>query len=270
MTWLVCDDPNLWPSAQQLAQRYGLQATNEWPAAAEDYHLLLTASGLSLARSAADKSKVQVDFCGGANDHRRRFGGGKGQDIAKAIGIARYVPQVADLTAGLGRDAFVLASLGCQVQALERHPVVAALLADGLARAGNVPESWPLNYPSMIDEDIRPLAQRIQLQHIGAAQWLAQQADDSIDVVYLDPMFAHDGRQKAQVKKDMQAFRSLVGSDDDADELLAEALRVARCRCVVKRARKAAPLAQQQPTYELTGKANRFDVYTKRKVEAPH
>ncbi|GGY45052.1 ribosomal RNA small subunit methyltransferase J [Bacterioplanes sanyensis] len=269
MTWLICGDSSLWSCAQQIAHYYQLKVNSDWPTEAQEYQLLLDHSGLSLARSCSDKSRVQVDFCGGANDHRRRFGGGKGQDIAKAVGVASYVPQVADLTAGLGRDAFVLASLGCRVQALERHPVVAALLADGLARAGNAQGEWPLSY-ELPAEEVRQIAQRIRLQHIGAAQWLAQQRDDSIDVVYLDPMFAHDGRQKAQVKKDMQAFRSLVGSDDDADELLAEALRVARCRCVVKRARKAAPLAQQQPTYELVGKANRFDVYAKRKVEAPH
>ena len=34
--------------------------------------------------------------------------------------------------AGLGRDAFVLASVGCRVRMLERNPVVAALLDDGL------------------------------------------------------------------------------------------------------------------------------------------
>ncbi len=42
-----------------------------------------------------------------------------------------YLPDVVDATAGLGRDAFVLASVGCRVRMLERNPVVAALLDDG-------------------------------------------------------------------------------------------------------------------------------------------
>ena len=68
--------------------------------------------------------------------HRRRFGGGRGEAVAKAAGIKKsYLPSVVDATAGLGRDAFVLASLGCHVRMIERHPVVAALLDDGLQRA---------------------------------------------------------------------------------------------------------------------------------------
>jgi 16S rRNA (guanine1516-N2)-methyltransferase len=47
---------------------------------------------------------------------------------------------VIDGTAGLGKDAFVLAGLGCKVTLVERHPVVVALLADGLARAWQDPE----------------------------------------------------------------------------------------------------------------------------------
>lgn len=47
----------------------------------------------------------------------------------KAVGIkGDYLPDVVDATAGLGRDAFVLASVGCRVRMLERNPVVAALL----------------------------------------------------------------------------------------------------------------------------------------------
>ncbi len=65
----------------------------------------------------------------GAVGHRRKFGGGKGRAIAKAAGLNKgATPTILDGTAGLGRDAFVLASLGCKVQMVERHPVVAALL----------------------------------------------------------------------------------------------------------------------------------------------
>ena len=36
-------------------------------------------------------------------------------------------------TAGLGRDSFVLADLGCQVTLCERNPVIAELLGAGLS-----------------------------------------------------------------------------------------------------------------------------------------
>ncbi|NHW59468.1 class I SAM-dependent methyltransferase, partial [Escherichia coli] len=72
----------------------------------------------------------------GTMAHRRKFGGGRGEAVAKAVGIKKdYLPDVVDATAGLGRDAFVLASIGCKVRMVERHPVVAALLEDGLKRA---------------------------------------------------------------------------------------------------------------------------------------
>ncbi len=38
--------------------------------------------------------------------HRRKFGGGRGEAVAKAVGIkGDYLPDVVDATAGLGRDA---------------------------------------------------------------------------------------------------------------------------------------------------------------------
>ena len=68
---------------------------------------------------------VYVDFVGGTMAHRRKFGGGRGEAVAKAVGIkGSALPTVIDATAGLGRDAFVLAAIGCQVRLVERHPVV--------------------------------------------------------------------------------------------------------------------------------------------------
>jgi len=52
-----------------------------------------------------------------------------------------------------------------------------------------------------------------------------------------------------------------IAGGDDTVELLALAKQRARLRVVVKRPRKAEPLAQQAPSYALEGKAVRFDVY---------
>ncbi|MFC3678925.1 class I SAM-dependent methyltransferase [Bacterioplanoides pacificum] len=259
MKSLVCLQPQLSARAEALAAEFALQLSDEALLQQPGFHLCLDDSGLSLQQGAARPGKkrlqVQVDFVSGAVAHRRKFGGGQGQDIARAIGISAYKPTVIDATAGLGRDSFVLASLGCRVTAFERQPVIAALFQDGLERG-------------LQDDECHDIIQRIELHH-GSGHDLLQPQRFTADVVYLDPMFEHDEKARAQVKKDMQAFREVVGQDDDADDLLQRALACARCRVVVKRARKARPLADQPPTYSLTGKANRFDIYVNAKVAAP-
>lgn len=256
---LTCLIPALKHEAQRIAATY--QLTLAGPACLKQpgFHLCLGADGLVLQQGEQGKAQVKADFVSGALAHRRRFGGGLGQDIAKAVGVSgAYKPTVVDATAGLGRDSFVLATLGCQVSAVERNPVVAALLEDGLARGA-------------MHADVAEIVARIQLTHQSSHQYLAQCADLPVksDVIYLDPMFGEDAKGSAQVKKDMQAFRSLVGQDQDADDLLSLALAAARCRVVVKRGRKAAPLAGKAPGYALTGKSNRFDIYPLAKVQAP-
>ncbi|HSB96505.1 MAG TPA: class I SAM-dependent methyltransferase, partial [Spongiibacteraceae bacterium] len=92
------------------------------------------ASGLQLHPIDADQSgPVSVDFAVGATA-RRALGGA--ELIVKAVrGRSKQALSILDATAGLGRDSFVLASRGFDVVAIERDPIVAALLADGLARA---------------------------------------------------------------------------------------------------------------------------------------
>ena len=202
-------------------------------------------------RRAGDKEKpVLVDFVGGKAGHRRKFGGGKGQDIAKAVGLNKGVtPHVLDGTGGLGRDAFVLASLGCTVTLIERSPVIAALLQDGINRARQ-------------NSDVAGIASRMTLLNDDSRQAMQKLAEDKqrFDVVYLDPMFPH--REKsALVKKEMRIFQDLLTGDPDADELLAPAEALADYRVVVKRPRPAPDLAGKEPTYRLEGKACRYDIH---------
>lgn len=194
---------------------------------------------------------IKVDFIEGAVAHRRKFGGGRGQDIAKAIGLKHgFTPHVLDATAGLGRDAFVLASLGCQLTLMERMPVVAALLEDGLERA-------------KINVEVAAIAEKMQLIHASSIEHMALSTQP--DVIYLDPMYPH--REKsAQVKKEMRVFQSLVGEDLDADALLAPALALAKYRVVVKRPSYAPPLANKTPSMTIKMKKNRFDVYVNKAI----
>lgn len=199
------------------------------------------------------ENPLWVDFSAGAVDHRRKFGGGRGQDIAKAVGLNKGAsPHVLDATAGLGRDAFTLASLGCQVDMLERSPVVFALLADGLSRACDCN-----------DGEVRAIASTMSVSFGSLLEGF--QPNQTIDVVYLDPMFPE--RQKsALVKKDMRFFHAVVGEDPDADALLDAAMAINCARVVVKRPVKAPVLNGVKPSHQIVGKSIRYDVYVKRKL----
>ena len=227
-----------------LKQTWGLEHLDS-----SDFVLCYDNNKLALYyRHLPKMSAIAVDFLQGKAAHRRHYGGGKSQTIAKAIGIkANNKPSVLDATAGLGQDAFVFASLGCQVTLLERHPVVAALLDDGLNRAYDDPDigGW-------MRERMR-LLPKITLKEI--THYLP-----NVDVVYLDPMYPH--REKsALVKKEMQVFQKLIGFDVDADEFLPYAFQLATKRVVVKRPKYAEPLNQQNPSVTFDMKNNRFDVY---------
>jgi len=201
---------------------------------------------------------LRIDFAEGRAAHRRRFGGGRGQLIARACGLAAGVtPSVVDATAGLGRDAFVLASLGAEVLLVERVAQIHALLEDGLARAAR-------------DADTAEIAARMHLAHGDATRELAALVAASgvaPQVVHLDPMFPH--REKsALVKKEMRLFRELAGDDDDAPRLLEAALDVATHRVVVKRPSKAPPIAGPAPQHVIEGKTSRYDLYVHRSLKA--
>ncbi|WP_083200844.1 class I SAM-dependent methyltransferase [Marinomonas spartinae] len=217
------------------------------------YLLLVGENGVSLAKTGKGAPKpVLVEFTSGATDHRRRFGGGKGQDIAKAVGLnKRNGLRVLDATAGLGRDAFVLASLGCQLSLCERVGFVRAMLKDGLARALNHQEVGEIvARMTLLDTDIQSITGQM------------------FDVIYLDPMYPHTDKSSAAAKKEMAFFRDLVGKDEDADALLPIALELAEYRVVVKRPKGAPFLSGMVPTYQLEGKAGRFDVHVLKSLEA--
>jgi 16S rRNA (guanine1516-N2)-methyltransferase len=192
---------------------------------------------------------IVVDFVGGAVGHRRRTGEGRHQPLARAVGLKRGVnPTVLDATGGLGRDAFVLATLGCAVTLVERHPVIAVLLEDGLQRA-------------RADAETAPIAARMTLRHADTrAVFDALEEADRPDVIYLDPMYPHRSKTAA-VKKEMRALQALLGEDEDADELLALARHCARQRVVVKRPKGAAELGNQAPHHCIVAPHTRYDVY---------
>lgn len=189
-----------------------------------------------------------IDFYSQKLNYRRNHGGGNGQPIAKAIGIKRYgLPlNIIDATAGFGTDSFILATLGCQVTMYERCSKIAVALQQAIDAANQNPEICSIaKNLKLIPED----------SIVSLKKLLAQP-----DVVYLDPMFPKR-KKSSLVKKEMRELQDIVGLDQDSDELLGVALKVAKKRVVVKRPKSAPFLANLKPTHQLLGSSGRFDIY---------
>ena len=158
-----------------------------------DILLLLLESGPALQLTGpAAPGPVTVDFASPALRHRRR--GGQNELLGKAVGLVKRPGlTVMDATAGLGRDAFVLADLDCRVVLYERNPLIHTLLEQGLLRALQSSDPW-----------IRQVARRMRLVHGVACEVDAGAL--GCDVIYLDPMFPLRNKSAA-VKNEMALYQ---------------------------------------------------------------
>ena len=226
---------------------------------AAGHSLILIGEGNNLGLASAElgeKSLLEIDFVGGSLGHRRQFGGGRNQDICRAVGLNRNPDiSVGDATAGLGRDAFVMALQGAHVSAHEKNPILISMLTWSLMRAIEVADQ---------DKDqlvLRGALNRLRFLEADSSSELLKQ---SFDVVYLDPMFP-DRDKSAKVKKEMQILHQLLSEDASSDQELFESCwSAANARLVVKRPAKAPMFAQREPHHQIMGKAIRYDVYVKR------
>ena len=255
---IICSAPHLQPFAEECANALGV--TLNYIAAEACYTLEYGKNGVALQNN--DKKKhgnIYVEFDSGKNAHRRKFGGGAGQLIAKACGLkGGFRPHVLDATAGLGQDGFVLANLGCTVTLLERSAIAHALLADGLARAVT-------NAAENEDHELTQTLNKISLKLCNSIEYLQRSDAPVADVIYLDPMFP-DKQKSAAVNKNMQAFHVIIGQDTDGGELLSAALPKAKYRVVVKRPRLAPTLSDQRPTFQLEGNSSRYYIYVNQSI----
>ena len=245
-THIIIEHPQFLAEAEALATQLGSKVLDTRPDSG--VVLSLGLNGLCLLDCDAPRDEpLRVDFSGGALGFRQRAGFRRDELLARAVGVKGCpLPRVLDATAGLGRDAFMLASLGCEVTLCERHPVVHALLADGLRRA--------------TEHGLAALS-RMRLHAQDAALHLHDALSMGVyDVIMLDPMFPERSKS-ALVKKPMRMFHALVGADEDAGQLLDMALSRALRRVAVKRPLHAEHLAGRVPTLDYRGKAVRFDVY---------
>ena len=194
-----------------------------------------------------ETDRLICDFTGGAVKHRFRFGGGRGQALPRAVGMkGGKTPMVVDATAGLGRDAFLLASLGAEVTLIERSPDMHRLLAEGLERARKA------------GGDVAEVISRMTLLYGDARDLLSTL---SPEVVLVDPM--HPPRKKsALVKNEMRLIREITGADEDSIELMTLALATASKRVVLKWPLRADPMEGiGYASHQILGKSTRYDVF---------
>ena len=194
-----------------------------------------------------EKLEQLIDFTDGRTGYKLRRGEVQGHPLIKATGILKNPElSIVDATAGLGRDAFMIASLGIAITLLERSRHIHDLLAKALsaAREANPELAAIVGRMTLLSGDARDL-----LPELNA------------DVVMVDPM--HPERtSSALVKQEMRTLRDLVGPDHDSGELIQMALSSARKRVVLKWPLRADPPDElRNPTFTLSGKTVRYDVF---------
>lgn len=245
---VIADHPALENNARQLAEKLGLDFTDL--AHQKNYAALLTVTAQRIELSLSDDDApgaIYTDFLRGAALYRRQHGGGRKQLLARAMGLHKEKKlTIYDISAGLGRDAFVLAALGANVLMIERSPIIGALLTDGWQRAQQ--EAW-----------VRALSWRLMIA--DSREYLRSLTPDQYpEVIYFDPMFP-ERKKSALVKKEMRILQKIIGEDLDSPELLALALNTAKNRVVVKRPRLAESIPGPSPSFTLQGQSSRFDIY---------
>lgn len=238
------------PAAELLAAELHLPFIADAAAHPEyEYALVLTPSYLGIQQTSEKKfAPFYIDFLSGKMRYRSDHASLKKELLARALGMKpKDHPRIIDATAGLGRDSFILAKLGFNVTLLERSPIVFALLRDALSRAA-------------ADIMMSEVTARMHLIQADAVNWLSLQVEQRPEIIYLDPMFP-EREKTASVKKEMVVLQNILKNEPDSIDLFDTAMACSRKRVVVKRPRLAPDLSTFAPSYTLTGKNSRFDIY---------
>lgn len=128
---------------------------------------------------------------------------------------------VLDCTLGLGSDSVVAAFAtgpSGKVVGLEYSPEIALIVKHGL------------HYSNERRAAVREAMTRIEVVNIDYSTFLAEQDDNSFDIVYFDPMFRFPRRESSS----MQPLRKVVNPEPVPVSAVKQAVRVARRRVVMK------------------------------------
>ncbi len=238
---------------QQLSQQLDQKATQPILLLDDKDTLSWLSDGLSVA---PEWDKLQ----------RRVVSAGRKSELLLQAAKVTADSKAIDATAGFGHDSLILASTGAQVVMLEQQPLMALLLLAEQQRMKALP-NW------------QKLMARLQIINTDAISYFDSMsshsladADKSVDVVYLDPMFPEDSYQDqktgkgAKVGKHMQALHQLARppTANEERQLLQSALSAVSQpsgRVIVKRPQLAPLLANQAASECWHNEAVRFDGY---------
>jgi 16S rRNA (guanine1516-N2)-methyltransferase len=191
----------------------------------------------------SDKRKLRIDFKNDGLNYKKKKAGLQSESISRALGAGKKGLRVLDLSAGMGIDSVFLAQMGYHVTAIERNPVLFLALDQALQQA----RQQNLDF-----------AENIEFIFSDAIDYL-KKTEQVFDVCYFDPMFPQK-KKMALPRQEMVLFKNLVGSDDDAADVLKLAINSKKFnRCVVKRPLSAQPLLLASGA--VTGKIIRYDIY---------
>ncbi|USG68038.1 class I SAM-dependent methyltransferase [Brevibacillus ruminantium] len=144
-------------------------------------------------------------------------------DTDTMLAVCQIQPgdQVLDATMGLGADAIILAyGVGAKgrVIGIESERIIGLLVEDGLRH-------WSTDSAALHDA-----MQRVEVRVANHFDVLKSMPADSIDVIYFDPMF----EETVQSSVGIAGIREWANNHALKEETIAEALRVARRRVVLK------------------------------------
>ena len=190
---------------------------------------------------------LKCSFIEGPILHRLKYGKGRGQNLAKAVGMNfNKNRNIIDATAGLGYDSFILASLGAKVTLIERSQKMHTLLQKGIDEG------------IMFGGEIEKIVNRMELLFGDSKDILPKLTPE---VIMIDTMYK-DRKKTALVKNNMRLVREIVGPDSDYIELLKVALNCAKNRVVLKQPRYAEPIKEiRKCSHQILGKTIRYDKF---------
>ena len=190
---------------------------------------------------------LKCSFIEGPILHRLKYGKGRGQNLAKAVGMKfNKNRNIIDATAGLGYDSFILASLGAKVTLIERsqkmHEILQNGIDEGISFGGEIEKI--INRMELLFGDSKDILPKL-----------------TPEVIMIDTMYK-DRKKTALVKNNMRLVREIVGPDSDYIELLKVALNCAKNRVVLKQPRYAEPIKEiRKCSHQILGKTIRYDIF---------
>ena len=210
------------------------------------YGLKALPTGLALVDHYGQKPPLTVDYGSPSLRLRQKKISSKGELLIRAV-KEKPGARVLDMTAGLGIDAFILASYGHHVMMLERSKTVFLLVKDALKRAAQ-------------DDELQPVVARLAIHHWDSTSPFLPAK--GFDAALVDPMF-EEKKKSALPPGNMQMLQAFLGQGAELQPFLAAAQALGIRRTIVKRPRldRAALVNAPRPVYQLTGRSSRLDVF---------